>query len=997
MVDSMDNTKDAQRLTAQRIRSILQTVSSRLASLGDFKELVVDDSERIASFSRRVESMIDHSQVEHLLVPMVPDVTVLELHKVADTLRSESNQPSGLDSVVVVDCFEEMRIGDSGNIGILSSNELWSRLTRFVEYGQNVVDLDPDTVRAAREYVNIALTSGYATDAYTYRENYEDKSTTISVDAVKYLLDWAGNGIHDGSTRIAIIGERGSGKTWLLKRFQALQMARHAQGVWLNPPAIFVSLRDYASHMRQSLGIQRSLVYYICDKYRLLGIGASLATMESLISTGHVILLLDGLDELSKEITAREFESLAQNLWWGLPSGARCVLTSRATKFSSLEAMYDILSGGVSNREIDYLDGRRRVFYPDVRESEYRPRFFTAHLSSFTRTDIDKLAARVLRNANVMNTEGEHGSSDGIISWLSMAAKDSIVKQHWLDAIRDVCEIPACCRALLREATAGVRDIAYLFDSMVLGELIAFNVRGGRAVRESSYEEINGVSRLTRTIDLSVVRRIAVIQEIARFLLVQQSESFDMEILGVALSEESGEPFEQVMVDLQSQSVFEFTGSEEGFNLRFRKRTMLAYFVARGIFVDLENPTSRELGLKVLGRYPLKEYLDGLVLQFLEAFFESGVLVLDQEATADFPKEHLSRRISFGKDLVVESARSLLESVDPFSVWTKYLLPNLEELDVDCLQLKQIDQWSKVSSTFSRDSEVVVAGADVPNAYAIAFREVTNEDFGKFLDSQRVPELELTDPDIGRSRVRFVERADNHDHPLSWNAIHASESAMLAAAQKDLRYLTNAYHLFEWGENGRYSNKIAYHPVVWISFYVCALYCNWLTTVTMGEDQCCYEIGFDNGEKGHLPLLKMLKSRRGFRLPRKSEWMYAARANDSGDSPWDLLLRSNDGGDKFRGQLLRQRLTSISRGTHDTRKSWMNGFGISGMLGNVREWVHSADDKDVDDGFIMGGTSALGEWSLRYDYSGSSLPRINTNHDVGFRIARDIDSDFREG
>jgi hypothetical protein len=66
-----------------------------------------------------------------------------------------------------------------------------------------------------------------------------------------------------------------------------------------------------------------------------------------------------------------------------------------------------------------------------------------------------------------------------------------------------------------------------------------------------------------------------------------------------------------------------------------------------------------------------------------------------------------------------------------------------------------------------------------------------------------------------------------------------------------------------------------------------------------------------------------------------------------------------------------------------------NPMGISGMMGNVKEWCDDLAGTEHDKRPILGATSYLGETSFHYDY-GMVLFLQNTNPDVGFRIARPL-------
>jgi formylglycine-generating enzyme required for sulfatase activity len=71
-----------------------------------------------------------------------------------------------------------------------------------------------------------------------------------------------------------------------------------------------------------------------------------------------------------------------------------------------------------------------------------------------------------------------------------------------------------------------------------------------------------------------------------------------------------------------------------------------------------------------------------------------------------------------------------------------------------------------------------------------------------------------------------------------------------------------------------------------------------------------------------------------------------------------------------------------------------NDFGISGLMGNVREWCQDTPEGATSaiERLVVGATGFLGEDTFDFDYKTPLYPR-NTNPDVGFRIARSLSAD----
>jgi hypothetical protein len=188
--------------------------------------------------------------------------------------------------------------------------------------------------------------------------------------------------------------------------------------------------------------------------------------------------------------------------------------------------------------------------------------------------------------------------------------------------------------------------------------------------------------------------------------------------------------------------------------------------------------------------------------------------------------------------------------------------------------------------------------------------------------------------------------------------------------------------------------EIADEPLVWASFYVAAMFCNWRTGVRFGFGGMAafYRIFLDDNR---FPRLIRLPDTLGYRLPFATEWRYAARAGeDEAKYAWESVLSAQR-------KLYRELLLEPQWQPRSVMSSAPNAFGVYGMLGNVREWCHEgklqekSQPTDVQFGRILGSNWALEE-SFRYDFPGMSLPKMNTNIDVGFRLAQSLSRDARD-
>jgi len=317
-------------------------------------------------------------------------------------------------------------------------------------------------------------------------------------------------------------------------------------------------------------------------------------------------------------------------------------------------------------------------------------------------------------------------------------------------------------------------------------------------------------------------------------------------------------------------------------------------------------------------------------------------------------------------------------------------------LNID-LDTCKINNSEKLGEIIDDENEIFVYSLNKRFSFGIKLNEITNNEFLEFLSDKIVPFLSKSDKN-GRRFIRFekIKNPNWRIHPLSWDLIHSNKAIQTPDdISQDFQIFTNSYHLFNWYEDGIFHEQYKFHPVTWVSLYVCIIYCNWKTFKEFGENyqECCYTIGCRQRRddvKELTPFFTINNDKFGYRLPTIKEWRFASRGADTGNNPYDKYINSNNSKEVEKGQKIKESLREKRTETHDIRKSKQNGYGIYGMLGNVREWATIGDVIDTSGGHIMGGTWALPEESLEYDNEGFFLFPENTNPDVGFRIARSI-------
>lgn len=189
------------------------------------------------------------------------------------------------------------------------------------------------------------------------------------------------------------------------------------------------------------------------------------------------------------------------------------------------------------------------------------------------------------------------------------------------------------------------------------------------------------------------------------------------------------------------------------------------------------------------------------------------------------------------------------------------------------------------------------------------------------------------------------------------------------------------YFLCEFRGTGAPEDKWD-HPVVWVSWYAAAAFCNW-RSLKDGKEPV-YAFRTDTAVDSDF-------TRTGWRLPTEIEWEMAARGRADSSHPWANGLSPivANYGYHYRGT------TAVGRFP-------ANALGLFDMLGNVKQWCNDwyAPDYPPASGSVNPVGPSVGEskvfrgasWMDRanlviLDRRGR-LPPQNTNPDLGFRCVR---------
>lgn len=202
---------------------------------------------------------------------------------------------------------------------IAQARDAGVRLRSFVDYS-GLIDLQPFD-RAQRDRLAndvVYPESGYVTQRFRALER--DTDGPVRDDLLEQLFEWLGV---DGPRFIMLLGDSGRGKTYLLH-----QLARRLPEKLPGSLPILLELRNLEKAPTLDALVNQHLYAHHVE-------GITEPKLRYLISSGRVVILCDGFDELELRVGYENAADYLQTLIGAVSDHAKVVVSSRTQHFQS--------------------------------------------------------------------------------------------------------------------------------------------------------------------------------------------------------------------------------------------------------------------------------------------------------------------------------------------------------------------------------------------------------------------------------------------------------------------------------------------------------------------------------------------------------------------------------------------------------------------------------------------------------------------------------------
>jgi WD40 repeat protein/3',5'-cyclic AMP phosphodiesterase CpdA len=213
------------------------------------------------------------------------------------------------------------------------------RLRSFVDYS-GLIDLRPFAMAQHDRLANDAVypESGYVAQRFRILE--ADAGGPVRDDLLQQLSEWLGV---DGPRFIMLLGDSGRGKTYLLH-----QLARSLPEKVPGALPILLELRNLEKAPTLDQLVNQHLYAHHVE-------GITESKLRYLISSGRVVILCDGFDELELRVGYENAADYLQTLIGAVSGHAKVVVSSRTQHFQSDAQLRTALGAHISSNSVSRI------------------------------------------------------------------------------------------------------------------------------------------------------------------------------------------------------------------------------------------------------------------------------------------------------------------------------------------------------------------------------------------------------------------------------------------------------------------------------------------------------------------------------------------------------------------------------------------------------------------------------------------------------------------
>jgi len=872
----------------------------------------------------------------------------------------------GKEEYIIVDIFENKKNSNS-----ISSKDFFFSLFNLEHYEDFIMNpakyrLGFEDVREDKDWIEIK-------EKYICRKNVDLVHNINLKEEFKDELDvidyWQAPNINTGP--LLILGTRGIGKTWYLKKFCYNQYKKFEQNPWIVPPAIYINLRILKNNKEYIQDISDAIRFYV-KKYKI-NLFDDYNIFYGFFRANKIILVLDGLDEVSLEINQN---ILSKNIWDILTltkHSNQLILSSRSNLFDNSPQLFKYFA--ISR----YLNLTQKEKIRLVAgEDKIRVDFNIIKLGYFTDNEIQQLIDANLAKEN----PNEYALIKHKLGYIASNKNKSFIERE----IYDLSKIAEFGNFFIKN------DNKFLFDAYeksIENLVFEFNIEHGRAVYNKKSLNIETQTISNEPFDKYI--KYERIQKLAWVLFDSKLSSFKINNLPYRFTQlyPSLLTDEVTLNDLKTQTVLDNTENPDIF--QFISDGVFSYFIALHVFSLFASDSlyieNYKLSNTDITDYDMIEIIKNNQSEGIKILGRNNLLVSNVRVL-QFLKEKIALESNDEIDyfqLIKDLALDILNDIE-YTPWSRYLSQNLKALGIECEKIDIRNPWIQYPIDFSSkdrgkyyiyDRLVYIPESELefPNNvkqktdhFFISETEITNRLFRDFIN--KCDQNEFLKGEFWKRNGKYWQNIEN-----PYNAV------------------INDYHLLLWPD-GKCPDKLLDHPVVYISWFSATQFCNWLSYMENIEPFYIFDfelVSDQDGNKIKVPLVSYNNNSFGYRLPKIREWELVemeGSLNNVKEKIWDRVS------DPIEKEQIKKEFYRTKLDTFPVKSSKENKYGLFGMIHNVREWVDWGDHKDKlvkwkDMKPFLGSTWLLGDEGANY-FNRHKIMAQNTNIDQGFRIARSL-------